>query len=92
MTEAAPTPSEPRPPRASDEAVFAALRRAWRALTARTLVARRGGRDRMRVPLSIAALVAAVLLLWNWPLVVLAIVLALVLRVEFVVVREEPAG
>ncbi len=65
-----------------------ALRRAWRALTVRTLIARKDGIDRFRLPLSAAFVIALVLVLWNWPLTLAAVVLALVLRVDFVVVRR----
>jgi hypothetical protein len=73
------------------EGVGAAIRRGWRALTIRTLVARKNGRDRMRVPLSVAAIVALALLWWSWPVALIALAIALVARVEFVVVREDDA-
>ena len=85
MTDAMP-PSDPRPAHAG---VGAAARRTWRALNERTLVARKGGRDRMRLPLSVAAILALVLVIWSWAIALAAIALALVARVEFVVVREE---
>ncbi|MDF1522310.1 MAG: hypothetical protein P1P87_05755 [Trueperaceae bacterium] len=95
MTETLP-PNGPQ--RAHDAArpsgqggIGAAIRRGWRALTIRTLVARKNGRDRMRVPLSIAAIVAVALLWWSWPLALIALAIALVARVEFVVVREGDA-
>lgn len=85
MTDTVP-PTEPRP---APEGVGSALRRGWRALAERTLVARKGGRDRMRLPLSVAAILALVLLSWSWPIVLAAVGIALVARVEFVVVRED---
>ena len=85
MTDTAP-PTDPRP---GPEGVGSALRRGWRALNERTLVARKGGRDRMRLPLSVAAILALVLLGWSWPIVLAAVGIALVARVEFVVVRED---
>lgn len=95
MTETLP-PNDPHRPQdaaapSGQEGVGAAIRRGWRALTIRTLVARKGGRDRMRVPLSVAAIVALVLLWWSWPIVLLALAIALIARVEFVVVREQDA-
>ena len=85
MTETVP-PTEPRP---TPEGVGSALRRGWRALNERTLLARKGGRDRMRLPLSVASILTLVLLAWSWPIVLAAIGIALVARVEFVVVRED---
>lgn len=85
MTDTAP-PTDPRP---GPEGVGSALRRGWRALNERTLVARKGGRDRMRLPLSVATILALVLLSWSWPIVLAAVGIALVARVEFVVVRED---
>lgn len=88
MTDTVP-PADPRP---AHEGVGAALRRAWRALNARTLVARKDGRDRMRLPLSVAAILTLILLSWSWPVLLAAVGIALVARVEFVVVREDLAG
>ncbi|MFN2321698.1 MAG: hypothetical protein ABR510_01890 [Trueperaceae bacterium] len=88
MTDTAP-PTDPRP---GPEGVGSALRRGWRALNERTLVARKGGRDRMRLPLSFAAILALVLLSWSWPVVLAAVGIALVARVEFVVVREDASA
>lgn len=88
MTNTVP-PTDPRP---GPEGVGSALRRGWRALNERTLVARKGGRDRMRLPLSFATILALVLLSWSWPLVLAAVGIALVARVEFVVVREDVAA
>ena len=85
MTDTVP-PTDPRP---AHEGVGAAVRRGWRALNDRTLVARKGGRDRMRLPLSVAAILGVVLLAWSWPIVLADIAIALVARVEFVVVRED---
>ena len=85
MTDTLPPP-HPRPP---PEGVGSALRRGWRALNERTLVARKGGRDRMRLPLSAAAILALVLVSWSWPIVLAAVGIALVARVEFVVLRED---
>jgi hypothetical protein len=79
-------PTDPRP---AHEGIGSTLRRAWRALNERTLVARKGGRDRMRLPLSVAAILAFVLLAWSWPIALAAVGIALVARVEFVVVRED---
>ena len=87
MTDTVP-PTDPRP---APETVGSALRRGWRALAERTLVARKAGRDRMRLPLSVAALLTLILLTWSWPIVLAAIGIALVARVEFVVVREDVA-
>ncbi len=85
MTNTVP-PTDPRP---RPEGVGSALRRGWRALNERTLVARKGGRDRMHLPLSVATILAVVLLSWSWPIVLAAVGIALVARVEFVVVRED---
>jgi hypothetical protein len=87
MTETLP-PSDPHPRTETTVRLPEALRRAWRALAVRTLIVRKDGVDRFRLPLSIALVLALVLVLWNWPLTVAAVVLALVLRVDFVVVRD----
>jgi hypothetical protein len=79
-------------PRPAPEGVGSALRRGWRALAERTLVARKGGRDRMRLPLSVAAILALILLSWSWPIVLAAVGIALIARVEFVIVREHVAA
>lgn len=88
MTDTVP-PTDPRP---APEGVGSALRRGWRALAERTLVARKGGRDRMRLPLSVAAILALILLSWSWPIVLAAVGIALIARVEFVIVREHVAA
>jgi hypothetical protein len=94
MTADALPPSDPRPAAHANgtrqEGVGSTFRNGWRALNQRTLVARKGGRDRMRLPLSIAAILGVVLLWWSWPIVFVAVAIALMARVEFVVVHEAP--
>lgn len=95
MTETLP-PNDPQraqepADRGGPDGFGTAIRRGWRALTIRTLVARKSGRDRMRVPLSVAAIVAFAVLWWSWPLALIALAVALIARVEFVVVREPDA-
>ncbi len=96
MTTETLPPTDPRHDvggsRAQQEGVPSAFRKGWRALNVRTLVARKDGRDRMRLPLAVAALLGVVLLWWSWPIVLAAVGIALVMRVEFVVVREDPAA
>ena len=90
MTETLP-PTDPHLRSETGVRLPEVLRRAWRALTVRTLIARKDGLERFRLPLSVAVVIGLVALLWNWPLTVAAIVLALVLRVDFVVVRHDAA-
>jgi len=86
MTDANPTPHGHGP--STPPAWRAALHRWWRAGQERSLVLRRRGVDHVRLPLNLVALFALVTLFWSWPVWVLAIVVALVAQVEFVVQRE----
>jgi hypothetical protein len=69
----------------------ATLRRWWRAGQERSLVVRRRGVDHVRLPLNLVAVATLVLAVWSWPVLLLAVVVALVARVEFVVQRDTPA-
>jgi hypothetical protein len=88
MTDAAPNPT----PNASDgheaPAWRATLGRMWRAGQERSLIMRRRGIDHVRLPLNLVVLLTLILAAWSWPVLVLAIVVALVTQVEFVVQRD----
>lgn len=86
MTDATPQGT----PRPAHEGLGSALRRGWRALAARSLVARKGGRERFRAPLALAIVLAIVLLEWSWPITFVAVAVALAARVEFAVVLDRP--
>jgi hypothetical protein len=69
----------------------AKLNRWWRAGQERSLVMRRRGIDHVRLPMNLVVLLTLVLAVWSWPVLVLAIVVALVAQVEFVVQRDTAA-
>jgi hypothetical protein len=69
----------------------ARLNRWWRVGQECSLVMRRRGIDHVRLPINLVVLLSLVLAVWSWPVLVLAIVVALVAQVEFVVQRDTPA-
>jgi hypothetical protein len=95
MTDTHPHPSGAQRP--ADPALRATpawratLHRWWRAGQERSLVVRRRGVDHVRLPLNFVAVATLVLAAWSWPVLLLAVVVALVARVEFVVQRDTPA-
>jgi hypothetical protein len=89
MTDANPGPSNPS--WRQTPAWRATLDRWWRAGQERSLVIRRRGVDHVRLPLNLVVLLTLVLAVWSWPVLVLAVVVALVAKVEFVVQRDTPA-
>ena len=69
----------------------ATLNRWWRAGQERSLVVRRRGVDHVRLPLNFVAVASLVLAAWSWPVLLLAVVVALVTQVEFVIQRDTAA-
>ncbi len=85
MSDADPTP---HPHAASSRPAWReTLRRWWRAGQERSLVLRRQGVDHVRLPLNLVAIFALVTMVWSWPVLLLAVVVALAAKVEFVVQR-----
>ncbi len=90
MTDAAPNPTPNTNDRHEAPAWRATLGRMWRAGQERSLIMRRRGIDHVRLPLNLVVLLTLILAAWSWPVLVLAIVVALVTQVEFVVQRDAP--
>ena len=90
MTDAGPNPARGAHESQEAPAWRATLGRLWRAGQERSLVIRRRGVDHLRLPLSLLVLLTLVLAAWSWPVLLLAIVVALVTQVEFVVQRDMP--
>jgi hypothetical protein len=91
MTDANPN-ADPNPgPPAGARLAQATLNRWWRAGQERSLVIRRRGIDHVRLPMNLVGLLTLVLAVWSWPVLVLALVVALVAKVEFVVQRDTAA-
>jgi hypothetical protein len=87
MTDAHPRPHPPDPA----PGWRATLGRWWRAGQERSLVIRRRGVDHVRLPLNLVVLATLILAAWSWPVLVLAVVVALVTQVEFIVQRDATA-
>ncbi|MDA0699806.1 MAG: DUF4342 domain-containing protein [bacterium] len=86
MTDANPNPHAND--RTAPPAWRATLGRLWRAGQERSLVIRRREVDLIRLPLNLGVLFTLVLAAWSWPVLVLAVLAALVTQVEFVVQRD----
>jgi hypothetical protein len=86
-----PHPHHAAPNWRESSAWRAKLNRWLRAGRERSLVMRRRGIDHVRLPMNLVVLLSLVLAVWSWPVLVLAIVVALVAQVEFVVQRDTPA-
>jgi hypothetical protein len=91
MTDANPNSHHAAPDWRESPAWRATLNRWWRAGQERSLVIRRRGVDHVRLPMNLVVLLTLVLAVWSWPVLVLAVVVALMAQVEFVVQRDTPA-
>lgn len=89
MTDVTPDPG--RPSHGATPTWRATLGRLWRAGQERSLVIRRRGVDHLRLPLNLTVVLALVLAAWSWPVLVLAVLVALVTQVEFLVLHD-PRG